>query len=410
MKRLTALLLAMLLLLLTGCDSLVKDSYQVVVRHSEEPPEPASLEEAEPADTVVSNRSELRGTVLSCIRNWVEHDYILIRNYRGGLEADLKEILRYATQEDPIGAYAVDFIDGQLTGDRKQGKIELSIVFRRSSGEINSIVTVNTTEGALSRIDHALKNFDTSLTLRIRDYKETNFNAYIREFCLNNPNFMPVIPQTSAELYPQKGQTRILELHFLYPENRDELRQKQKAIVTILDSAAAYVNTGREDRDKIDMLSRFLYNRFRYTVGEEDSGTPVHSLLCAGVASSLAFSTVFYYECNRAQLPCWKVEGTLRGEPRYWDIVLIDGIYYHLDLMAEVEQESREVRLMDQNEMKEAGYRWDWESYPANPEPPEPDESPEESTGEAPETTETTEQVTEPQPPTESTGENSLEP
>ena len=369
MKRLTAMLLVLALLFLTGCDSLVKDSYQAVVRHSEEPPEPASLEAAEEQQVVVSNRTELRGAVLSYIRSWVEHDYILVRDYKGSLEADLEEILRYATQEDPIGAYAVDFLDGQLTGDRKEGKIELSIVFRRSSSEINSIVTVNNTDRALTRIDLALKNFEPSLTLRIRNYKKADFEEYLRSFCALNPNLMPVIPQLSAELYPTEGQTRILEMHFLYPENRDELRQKQKAVSTILDSAASYVNTGKGDRKRIEMLGKFLSNRFVYKIGPEDSDTPVYSLLCDGIASSLAFSTVFRYECNLAELPCWLVEGTLNGSARYWNIVLLDDVYYHLDLMAGVEQGQRNVRFFTQGEMAEAGYQWDRENYPANPEP-----------------------------------------
>ena len=371
MKRLTALMLVLALLLLTGCDSLVKDSYQTVVRHSEEAPEPASLEIPEEQPVTVSNRTELRGAVLSDIRSWVEHDYIRVRDYKGSLEADLKEILRYATQEDPIGAYAVDFLDGQLTGNRKEGKIELSIVFRRSASEINSIVTVNNTDRALTRIDLALKNFEPSLTLRIRDYKKTDFEEYLRSFCALNPNLMPVIPQLSAELYPASGQTRILEMHFLYPENRDELRQKQKAVSTILDSAASYVSTGKDNRTRIEMLGRFLSNRFRYEIGPEDSNTPVYSLLCDGVASSRAFSAVFLYECSLAQVPCWRVKGSRWGDTRYWNIVQLDDVYYHLDLMAGIEQGLRNVRFYSQQEMAEAGYQWDRDGYPANPEPPQ---------------------------------------
>lgn len=46
--------------------------------------------------------------------------------------------MRYITQEDPIGAYAVDYADPELRGDAQTGTVEVSIVFRRSAAEIDA--------------------------------------------------------------------------------------------------------------------------------------------------------------------------------------------------------------------------------------------------------------------------------
>ena len=51
------------------------------------------------------NRSELRGAMLSFVRNWTEQGEIRISGYSGDLTADLTETVRYITG-DPIGAYA----------------------------------------------------------------------------------------------------------------------------------------------------------------------------------------------------------------------------------------------------------------------------------------------------------------
>ena len=153
MKKLLCLLL--LLSLLSGC-GMVDDSYYVVQKHSE-PPTQATQDQNETEEpTVVNDRDSLRSALLYRTRNWIEQDTLLIENYVGDFNRDLSEVLNHATQEDPIGAYAVDYIDVQLIGDTVSGSIQVAIVFRRSAAEINSIVTVNSTAIALQRIQLAI--------------------------------------------------------------------------------------------------------------------------------------------------------------------------------------------------------------------------------------------------------------
>ena len=85
--------------------------------------------------------------------------------------------MRYITQEDPIGAYAVDYADAELRGDAQTGTVEVSIVFRRSAAEIDAIVTVSGINGAHAKIRQALANFDAALTLRIRSYEDAATSA-----------------------------------------------------------------------------------------------------------------------------------------------------------------------------------------------------------------------------------------
>lgn len=395
MKRLLILFVA-LAVLLGGCQFMAEDEYLVIEKHSEQPTEPSETTLEEPE--IISNRSQLRWAVLSCISNWSEKSTLQIEDYEDDLAADLDEIVQYATQEYPIGAYAVDFIDAELDGDEKQGTIALSIVFRRSAAEIKSIVTINTTSAALRRIEQALRSCQSALTFRIRQYDEVDFSEAIREYCLQNLNTVPAIPDFSAEVYPPTGETRILELHFTYPDSKDTLQLHLDSVNTILSSAKAYVQAGKDESEKVALLARFLTTRFRYRIETEMPSMPAYDLLCRGLAHSLSFASVFRYECEQVGIECHLVSGAIGEQPHYWNIVRIDDAYYHVDLLRELGQS--ELQLLGTQELLDEGYIWNADAYP---EAAEPTEEPDEPTEETEPTTALSTQPTEPTESTEPT-------
>lgn len=390
-KFLSAILIASVLLGLTACSGWGQDEFLFVTPHAEQPVSSESTEEEVPL--TVTNRSELRGAVLSFIRDWTERGTFLVSGYSGDITADLAETIRYATEEDPIGAYAVDYADAELSGNGESGVISLNIVFRRSAAEINSIVTVNGIGGAYAKIQQALTDYTTALTLRIRNYEEADFTAYIRDFCLENPDQMPALPELSAQVYPNEGETRILELHMVYPKTRDELRVMQAEVNTILASAHSFIHSGSTDAERVTRLYRFLAGRFVYTIDTEEPVMPAYRLLCDGAAHSLSFATVFRYECSSEGMDCRLVSGFKDGVSHYWNLIRLGREYYYVDLMRDMLSGGNSPELLTAAQLTEEGYVWEAGDYPATPE--ETDES-----GNPVENTEATEPSTEPtQPP-----------
>ena len=91
MKKMLALMLLFALFAgLSACSPLVKDDYSVVTPYIELPLSD-KLTPQKDTTTVVSNRTELRGAVLSFIREWKEQGSILVRDYEGNVSEDLKE-------------------------------------------------------------------------------------------------------------------------------------------------------------------------------------------------------------------------------------------------------------------------------------------------------------------------------
>lgn len=297
-----------------------------------------------------------------------------MRGYEGDIDADLAEALRYACQEEPIGAYAVDYADAELKGSAAQGVIHVRIVFRRSAAEIAAIVTVSDSAAASEMILDALENYETAITLRVRSYQPQAHSAMLYAYCLAHPDRVVAIPTVTEAVYPETGDTRIVELHFDYPESRDELARRQQTLNTILRSAATYVSRGGSAQERLSLLHRFLVRRFVYTICAQTPQMPAYSLLCEGQAHSLSFAIVVQAQCQAAGVDCMLVTGTRNGLPHYWNLVWFDGVYYHLDLQRAVEQGEMELHLFEQTDvLTQEGYVWDKTAYPANPAPePEP--------------------------------------
>jgi hypothetical protein len=321
-----------------------------------------------------------------------------VENYEGDVKEGLKEALHYAAQEDPIGAYAVDYADGEYAADT--GVIRLSIVFRRSAAEISSIITVNN-YAVTQSIQQALRQGDTALTLQVRNYQDMDFPAYIRRYCLENPERVVAVPKISAEVYPKEGSMRIVELHFSYPESREEMEKKRQEVEVILRSLSAYVKTGETDRDRATLLYRYLTARYYAVTAQEEPSMPAYSLLCENVVHGLSLASVFQAQCNAAVLRCRTVSGTRNGAPHYWNLLYIGEECYYVDLLRSLEHHSTDFVLLYEEDLLAEGYEWNRENYPACHRPVEFTQPPaptEEPATEAP--------VTESSAPVESTEES----
>ncbi len=362
MKRL--LLCLVFLCFLTSCRKESGNDY-LDVRPHVEPPTTRAQEVQEVEIPVVHNRTELRGALLSQIRNWQEIGSVRIEDYDGDLEKDMNEALEYATRMDPIGAYGVDYADGEILATEEEILLEFSIVFRRSAAETNAIVPVTDNKEVLDKIHEALDNFSTSLTLRIRNYTEEDFSAHIFRYCLENPDKVIAIPEFTADLYPEEGSHRILELHFSYPESKESMRSKLHSMQTLFRSSGIHAEKGATEAERADNIVRYLTGRAgSYSMSEKTPVMPAYSLLCERVAHDLSLAVVFRDLCEEAGLRSSIVIGERMGQTYYWNLLYLEDLPYYVDLMRSLSLGEETLTLLYQEDLQAEGYVWDTEQYP----------------------------------------------
>lgn len=397
MKRLIPLLL--LLVLLCGCGD--EKDYLSVRPHVEQQSQITQAPETD-ASPVVGNRLELRGAILSLIDNWKEQGKILIRNYDGDLEQNLSEAMDYATRQHPTGAYAVDYAHSEILQEDGQQYVQISIVFRRSLSEINSIVLVDDNKAAFQKIQESLDHLNNALTLRVRRYQETDLAGEIADYCLDNPRTIPCVPDYSIKLYPESGDHRIIELRFNYPESREMMRSKLQEIQTTFDSAANHGAMGRTPYEKAKLLYQYLIRR-SCTLTDTKPVMPVYSLISDNVAHDLSLAVFYNRLCKDAGLSATIIKGSKNDRDYYWNLLQLGEDVFHVDLRRCLELGEREMPLLYDEDLLREGYVWDQSIYAAAPKPQEEVTTtvPEEISTNPSETPPTESGPTETEPPTQ---------
>ena len=214
--------------LMAGCRRLYPDESLSVKEHNApfafRETTAAPTETADPPMLTASNYYELRSVLRSFVSDGVEHGEVFVRSYSGNLEDDLKKLIRYLTEEDPVSAYATDYISCERMGMDGGWMVSVNAVYRRSAGEIREIQPVRGSEEALSRMLGALRRQASSITLQVSGYSDGNFAAQLRQYILYHPDEVIIEPQISVSVYPDSGLVRVVEVHFVYPEDRETLR------------------------------------------------------------------------------------------------------------------------------------------------------------------------------------------
>lgn len=352
MRRILILVLAAAMLL-AGC-SWMDGSYSSVTPHEEHV--------RTDHDSVISasDYRELRQALEDMIRAGRSSGVIHVAEFdQEQVSRSMEMAVRYVRETFPIGAYAVEDIRYELGASSGRPAIAVEITYLRSYAEIRKIRQVEDMQQAWDVITQTLEAHESGVVLLVQSYESADFAQKVESHILEHPDRVMEIPQVVTGIYPEEGLTRVVEVEFSYQNSRDTLRQMQQLTEQLFTSAEMYVSSDSGERTKFTQLYTFLMERFDYKL--DTSITPAYSLLRHGVGDSRAFATVYAAMCRRAGLECQVVTGTRAGEPWYWNIVKVDGLYFHVDLLRS-SQQGGFAELLDYDM---DGYVWDYSGYPA---------------------------------------------
>lgn len=352
MKKIIPVLV--LSLLLAGCSYSLDGTYVSVRPHEQQgnPIHSASISAAD-YDT-------LCGVLENLVSVGTENAVINVGGYdQDAVAGDMERAVAHISGNYPLGAYAVEGIIYEigLGGGTPAISVDISYIHGRS--ELRQIKNVADMTGAAEHIGEALENIDTGLVLLVENYAETDIAQMVADFADEHPDLVMETPQVAVGLYPEEGENRVVELIFTYQTSRDALRQMRNQVQRVFESASLYINADSSDARKYEQLYTFLMERFDYQM--DTSLTPSYSLLNHGVGDSKAFAAVYAAMCRQADLDCRIITGTRNADPRYWNMIYVEGCFYHVDLL-ESSEASRFRRRID-SEM--VGYVWDYSAYPA---------------------------------------------
>ncbi|MBE6977814.1 MAG: transglutaminase domain-containing protein [Ruminococcaceae bacterium] len=342
-----------LVFLLSGCSAWWDGEYHWKEEYSlPQSPESGQLVSA-------SNYEQMKAALQRLVETGKTQAAVSVAEYpAAALEADVASAVDALMQTHPITAYAVDAITWEIGTSAGEPVLGVQILYLHDRTEIRNIKTVADDTAATEAVQKALADFQPGIVLQILDYNQADFTQMVEDYALLCPQTVMEVPKVIANVYPETGQSRVVELKFTYQTSRDALKTMQSQVEPVFSSAVLYVSGDGQPVEKYSQLYSFLVERFDYSF--ETSITPAYSLLRHGVGDSRAFATVYASMCRMAGLTCLTVSGTRDGESHYWNIIYSDGAYYHLDLLRCAEETG--FCLLTDDDM--AGYVWDYSAYP----------------------------------------------
>lgn len=353
MKRWMWLLCLALCLVLSGCSTLLTGEYVWVQTHNN-PVSPGSNQNVSAA-----NYQQLYNALAKLVEAGTEQATISVERYdRNALDGDVNKVVDAICSSHPIGAYAVDTITCTQGTSGGEMALAVEILYTHDKSEIRQIKKVANNDQAAQAIAVALRNCDTGIVLLVQSYEPADFVQIVETYALEHPEYVMENPQVTENVYPDSGESRVVELKFTYQTSRESLKDMQVDVEKWFKTAESFKGENWTEEERVTLLYTLLMETNEYTI--QTSITPAYSLLRYGVGDSRAFATVYAAMCRQAGLECLTVSGTRDGEPWHWNIVLHDGVYYHVDLL-------RCHELGDYLEHGDAdmtGYVWDYSAYP----------------------------------------------
>ena len=353
MRKMMCAVMAALMLLSTGCSSMLNRDYSSVTVHSATP-----TAEGDANTMRVQNYQELVNALIYLINQGEESGSIRY----SGEEADFKKLMDEAClevkQEDPLGAYAVDYIKYSVISIVGSYEADVQITYRRTREQMASIVDATGAAAIRSELSRALSSFDTEVVLRISYFEEDEayIQQLVRQAYLSNPATALDFPDAQVAMYPESGQQRIVEVTLTYHPSLQTLESWRNSLSREAERICQPL-TELTIKEKLDGITGTLQSMGAYSA---QGGSTAYDALLGGGGDSQGVALAFSLLCRQVGVTCSVVDGQKNGQSHFWNVVQTASGYRHVDL-----SRTGNVAYNVDQTMTQQGYVWDAQQVPA---------------------------------------------
>ncbi len=251
----------------------------------------------------------------------------------------------------------------------------------------NSGIEVKNSEDFYKVVRYGLCNFIDSLTLDIRNYSGSYNDDFINVYArakTSAEEFTGVKSYSSKLRYSSRGTQ--MTLTFEYKYSKDEFIKRLENVKAALNKAryivANRITSKMTEFEKELSLHDYIVNNTRYDYDNylknniPESSFNEYGALVLGVAVCEGYTRAMKLMCDLSGIECiivtgYSISSGIR-EPHAWNIVKIDGEYYHLDVTnddGQVASDGSCVLLYDYFNLPDSEMKlycdWDRTAYPA---------------------------------------------
>ena len=369
MKRLTVIvIICMALAVSSGCAAILESETRSerlrVVTPSERLSSAYELEAA--------NYYELAAHLLELVMRHEESGRIvaLIYSYDGDVHEDFERARLEIQNNHPVGAFAVYEIDGTVTQTVSYFEIEVSIEYRRTRRQVESIVPIASTQQLRNELYGFMSEYAEEAAIRtsLRGVTAEYVENLVREIYFENPRSIVMLPIVTALAFPENhGDDKVIELIFGNMEDSYTLRQRSEELAENVRHNAERA-VGDTDAEILLSLANILIDAADFDEGaarglsahgvQSFAATAYGALISEAAVVGEGFAMAFKALCDERGINSQVVLGYLDGMFHAWNRVSLDGEYYFIDIAMGVVNGIETTFLKTGAEFIAMGYVW----------------------------------------------------
>jgi hypothetical protein len=361
MKRLLALAVAVLLMipLLSGCGGAFEKEYVSVSEYV--PPVQAENDGAE--RVTVRNMAELKRALIDMVYDGAAGGSIAFdANYDGSAPEDMESACWQVRTQDSLCAYCVRDLSYELEKIVNHYESTVSIDYTSYAAELSSIVQLPYAVGLEELLSGAMEESRPRLTILVRasSYSAEKVKSLALEIYRSHPTICVREPQITVHMYSGSGRQRLYDINFAYGMAEDELircksQLKNLDVMSNLDAAEL------DGAHRALAACRFLTDN---CVWNEAAKGSCYDALINGETNSEGLALAYVEMCHQLDLDCRIVYGQLGGRDHSWNLIRLDGDFYHVDV-SRCYDDGFALGFLQNDESMWNDYRWNISNYPS---------------------------------------------
>ena len=352
-------LLALCCLLLAGCGSVFDKEYVSVTDYVP----PAQAENNAGGRVTVRNMAELKRAIMGMVYEGASGGSIAFDpNYDGSAAEDMESACWQVRTQDALCAYCVRDMSYEIEKIVNYYESTVSIDYTSYASELSSIIQLPYSVGVQDILSSAMEENRTRVVLLINTSTTTveNVKTMALDLYRSNPTLCVREPQMSVYMYSGSGRQRLYDVNFRYGMAEDELircksQMKNLDVVSNLDAAEM------DPLHAAFAACRYLTDN---CVLDESAQGSCYDALIRFETNSEGLALAYVEMCHQLALECRIVYGQYDGSDHCWNIVKLDGDWYHVDVSRCYDGEFGKGFLLNDEQMWN-DYRWIISSYPA---------------------------------------------
>lgn len=361
------MLITLTVTVVSGCANLLDETVESVTPHEARPFVKPEVEQIS-----VTGFDEFKDTLIKLIMIHETEAQILYHNYDGeNVQAEVERASIEIMEHYPIGAYAVSNIIVNATRLVSYFEVDVVIEFSRSPEQIDSIVSIATERHLMAQLLIRISEYNEVAVIRTgMQMTEEEIAELVRVIYYQNPRRIIMLPFVTVETFPEEGNDRIYEIKFGYIESPSMMRLygatlaeyvRENAVRVVRDSTGETLLTLAEY-----LIATTAYDEATavtiFEHGARHFAATAFGALVRGSAVGEGFAMAFKALCDELEINSRVVLGVLDGKVHAWNIVYLDGDYYHIDVAMSVLNGLETAFLKTDADFEELGYIWDMEN------------------------------------------------